>query len=196
MRVCGVICEYNPFHKGHEYHLAQARAKAEADYVVCVMSGAITQRGVFARHDKWTRAKTALTCGADLVIELPARFSCAPAPDFARGGVKTLSGLGVITHLSFGCEREALPYLSAAADLFKEESPAFKAALRDGLDRGFPYPRARTLAAQISSVITKTTATISASGMAMVTLFSLEKRVSRPILGSRASGLFPMRPNV
>ena len=148
MRVCGVICEYNPFHKGHEYHLAQARAKAEADYVVCVMSGAITQRGVFARHDKWTRAKTALTCGADLVIELPARFSCAPAPDFARGGVKTLSGLGVITHLSFGCEREALPYLSAAADLFKEESPAFKAALRDGLDRGLPYPRACVLAAQ------------------------------------------------
>ena len=71
MRVCGVICEYNPFHKGHQYHLARARALTDADYVICVMSGALTQRGAFARHDKWTRAKMALTCGADLVRFLP-----------------------------------------------------------------------------------------------------------------------------
>lgn len=148
MRVCGVICEYNPFHKGHEYHLAAARTKAEAAYIVCVMSGAITQRGAFARHDKWTRTRMALTHGADLVLELPARFAFAPAPDFARGGVKTLDGLGVVTHLSFGCEGTALPHLTATANAFKKESPAFKAALREGLELGMPYPRARALAAQ------------------------------------------------
>ena len=148
MRVCGVICEYNPFHKGHEYHLTRAREESGADYVVCVMSGALTQRGHFARHDKWTRAKAALLHGADLVLELPVRFACAPAPDFARGGVGTLAALGVITHLSFGCEAEALPLLTAAADALKEESPAFKSALRKGLDHGLPYPRARALAAQ------------------------------------------------
>ena len=94
MRVCGVVCEYNPFHRGHALHLARAREQTAADYIVCVMSGAMTQRGHFARHDKWTRAKMALTCGADLVLELPARFACAPAPEFAAGAVGTLSGLG------------------------------------------------------------------------------------------------------
>ena len=27
MRVCAVICEYNPFHLGHAYHLRAARAQ-------------------------------------------------------------------------------------------------------------------------------------------------------------------------
>lgn len=148
MRVCGVICEYNPFHRGHEYHLARARALTGADYVVCVMSGALTQRGLFARHDKWTRARAALLHGADLVLELPVRFACAPAPDFARGGVMTLAGLGVLTHLSFGCEAGALPHLARAAEALRAESPAFRLALREALDRGLPYPRARALAVQ------------------------------------------------
>ena len=46
MRVCAVICEYNPFHLGHAYHLRAAREASGADYVLCLMSGALTQRGV------------------------------------------------------------------------------------------------------------------------------------------------------
>ena len=71
MRVCAVICEYNPFHLGHAYHLRAAREASGADYVLCLMSGALTQRGAFARHDKWLRARAALENGADLVLELP-----------------------------------------------------------------------------------------------------------------------------
>ena len=148
MRVCAVICEYNPFHLGHAYHLRAAREASGADYVLCLMSGALTQRGAFARHDKWLRARAALENGADLVLELPTRFACAPAPDFASGGVALLCALGVATHLSFGCESSALPLLSAAAALFKAESPAFSAALRARLADGLPYPRARALAAE------------------------------------------------
>ena len=66
MQICGVICEYNPFHRGHALHLEKARALSGADYVVCIMSGSVTQRGTFARHDKWTRARMALENGADL----------------------------------------------------------------------------------------------------------------------------------
>jgi len=153
MQVCGVICEYNPFHRGHALHLYRARSASGADYVVCAMSGSVTQRGSFARYDKWTRAKAALDGGADLVIELPARFACAPAPEFARGGVDLLSSLGVLTHLSFGCEAESLPHLRAAADALSGESPAFKQALREGLDSGLAYPRARARAAQAASGI-------------------------------------------
>ena len=47
MRVCAVICEYNPFHLGHAYHLRAAREASGADYVLCPMSGALTQRGAF-----------------------------------------------------------------------------------------------------------------------------------------------------
>ena len=147
MQVCGVICEYNPFHKGHALHLEKARGGSGADYVVCVMSGALTQRGAFARHDKWTRARAALENGADLVLELPARFACSPAPDFAHGGVALLASLGVVTHLSFGCEGDALAHLAQAAEVLSAESPEFTAALHEGLDRGLSYPRARALAA-------------------------------------------------
>lgn len=148
MRVCAVICEYNPFHLGHAYHLRAAREASGADYVLCLMSGALTQRGAFARHDKWLRARAALENGADVVLELPARFACSPAPDFAGGGVALLAALGVVTHLSFGCEPSALPLLSAAASLFKSESPDFSAALQRSLADGLPYPRARALAAE------------------------------------------------
>ena len=161
MHVCGVICEYNPFHKGHALHLERTRALSGADYVVCAMSGSFTQRGVPARHDKWTRAKMALSCGADLVVELPARFACAPAPEFAAGGVSLLAGLGVLTHLSFGCEESALPALKTAAQIFSEESSSFKETLREGLDQGLPYPRARALAAQQESGIPDLDALIS-----------------------------------
>mgnify|MGYP004507327407 FL=1 len=148
MRVCAVICEYNPFHLGHAYHLRAARESSGADYVLCLMSGALTQRGTFARHDKWLRSRAALQNGADVVLELPARFACAPAPDFAGGGISLLSALGMVTHLSFGCEPSALSLLSAAAPFFKAESPVFSAALQTHLANGLPYPRARALAAE------------------------------------------------
>ena len=55
MRVCAVICEYNPFHLGHAYHLRAAREASGADYVLCLMSGALTQRGAYARRWKTAR---------------------------------------------------------------------------------------------------------------------------------------------
>ncbi|MBR5224892.1 MAG: nucleotidyltransferase family protein, partial [Clostridia bacterium] len=86
--------------------------------------------------------------GADLVIELPVRFACASAQEFARGGVDLLAALGVCSYLSFGCEKEALPLLSAASAAFDETNPRFASTLRARLDEGLPYPKARALAAQ------------------------------------------------
>lgn len=153
MRVCGIICEYNPFHRGHMLHISRAREESGADFVVCAMSGPVTQRGTFARHDKWTRARAALMGGADLVLELPVRFACASAQEFAAGGVALLSGLGVVTHLSFGCEADTLPLLRPAACALGSESPEFAGALRARLARGLSYPRARAEAAEQASGI-------------------------------------------
>ena len=195
MWVCGVVCEYNPFHKGHALHLARARAISGADYVVCIMSGAMTQRGQFARHDKWTRARMALLSGADLVLELPARFACAPAPEFARGAVQTLAGLGVLTHLSFGCEENAIPLLSAAAQALKAESPAFKAALREALDTGMPYPRARAIAAQAASGVGNLAEAIAApnAALALEYLAALPEGVTPVPIAREGAGYQDMR---
>ena len=148
MNAVGIIAEYNPFHAGHAWHLSEAKQRSGAEYAVVVMSGAVTQRGTFARHDLSLRARMALQGGADAVFLLPARFSCAPAEDFARGGVSLLSAMGVVRHLSFGCEEGALPLLAPLARLLSEEPPAFTAALRKNLDAGCSFPKGRALACE------------------------------------------------
>lgn len=143
MNVAGVICEYNPFHTGHAYHLEQTRRMTGCDYVIAVMDGCFTQRGEPALFDKWVRTEMALRCGADVVIELPALFAIRSADWFARGGVNLLGALGVVDTLSFGCEIESLATLNKAADVLECESSDFKAALKTRLKEGMPFARAR-----------------------------------------------------
>ena len=83
MRVVGIIAEYNPFHSGHAYHLAQAKARANADYALVIMSGDYVQRGEPAMFPKMLRARWALQNGADLVLALPAVYSLTSAAGFA-----------------------------------------------------------------------------------------------------------------
>ena len=94
MKIAGVICEYNPFHRGHAYHLAETRARTGCDYIVACMTGSFVQRGEAACLSKWTRAEMALRSGADAVFELPALYAIRTADVFARGGVAILSGIG------------------------------------------------------------------------------------------------------
>jgi len=145
MRVCGIICEYNPFHNGHAYHLARAKVLSRADYTVCVMSGSYTQRGEPALADKWSRARMALLSGADLVVELPALFAVRPAEDFALGGVAMLNALGV-SALAFGSECGDLSALENTAARLEEETPSFLAGLRAELALGASLARARARA--------------------------------------------------
>lgn len=53
MKVAGIIAEYNPFHKGHQYHIEETRKQTGADYVIAVMSGDYVQRGEPAIADKY-----------------------------------------------------------------------------------------------------------------------------------------------
>ena len=114
MKITGIICEYDPFHNGHEYLLRQAREGSDA--VVCVMSGNATQRGGFAIADKYTRAEMALHGGADLVLELPYPFSSASAEYFASAGVAILSSVGA-ERICFGSECGNTEKLMKAADV-------------------------------------------------------------------------------
>ncbi|MDO4547525.1 MAG: nucleotidyltransferase family protein [Clostridia bacterium] len=142
MKIAGIICEYNPFHNGHALHIARTREMTGCEYIVAVMSGAFTQRGDPAIIDKWTRAKMALRCGADIVVELPAAFAIRPADKFAFGGVSILSGLGC-EYMSFGCETGDIELIKRIARETANESPELSGLIRDGLARGLSHARAR-----------------------------------------------------
>lgn len=103
MSVVGIIAEYNPFHSGHEFLMNQARLKAGEDPIIVIMSGNYVQRGEMAITDKWTRAKYALTSGADLVFQMPFATSVQAADIFAKGSMEILSKLGC-EELFFGVE--------------------------------------------------------------------------------------------
>lgn len=104
MAIIGIVAEYNPFHTGHEYHIARSRELLGADStVICVMSGDFVQRGEAALYSKFARAEAACRCGADLVIELPLPWALSSAEGFARGALGLLGALGA-THISFGSE--------------------------------------------------------------------------------------------
>ena len=126
MSVAGIICEYDPLHTGHAYLMAQAR-KAGAEAVVCAISGNFTQRGGFAVTDKLSRAEMAVSCGADLVLELPTVWAMSTAERFAQGGVDILTRTGVVTELVFGSECGDLAGLRRAAGCL--EGPEFTASL-------------------------------------------------------------------
>ena len=146
MIVNGIIAEYNPFHNGHQYHLERSRRETGADYNVVVLSSNFTQRGEPAIIDKFTRAKMALECGADLVIELPVSHSAASAEFFAQGGVSLLHQLGVVDYLCFGSECGDIKLLQTFAKILLEEPKAYLEDLKSCLAAGHSYPVARNRA--------------------------------------------------
>ena len=147
MHATGIIAEYNPFHNGHAYQAAEARKLGNADVIIAVMSGHVTQRGEIALFDKWNRAASAVASGIDLVFELPAVFAARSAQHFATGGVRLLAALGIADHLSFGAETADLSLLAnAAAGL---SNPEVVNNLKHSLGEGKTY--AAAMAAALSS---------------------------------------------
>ena len=133
--VLGVVCEYNPFHQGHLYQLAESRrAAGEDSTIVCAMSGDFVQRGEAAICAKFARAEAAVACGADLVAELPLPWCLSSAEGFARGAVGLLNALGA-ERLCFGSETGELAPLEELARLLQE--PDFLEAVKNPPRRGW-----------------------------------------------------------
>ena len=138
MSVAGIVCEYNPMHTGHIYHIGKTKESA-SDGVVCCMSGNYVQRGEPAFLDKWTRAEIAVINGADLVIEIPSPWSLDSAENFAKAGVFLLDRIGCDV-LSFGAEsfdQKTIDDILSVSDL-----PSFSASLSSYIKSGYPYPSA------------------------------------------------------
>lgn len=144
MKSLGIIAEYNPFHKGHLYHLKKSMEISGADVSVCVMSGNFTQRGEKAILDKWTRSEMAIRNGVNLVLEMPFVFACNNAGCFASSGVDILEDLGV-NCISFGSECGNIENLKKIAHIIKSTEDKMEDGIKILVKKGYSYPKAREI---------------------------------------------------
>ena len=135
MKFDGIIAEYDPFHNGHAWQLAQARALG-AQRVAVAMSCGLTQRGALPLLPESVRVQAALACGADLVFALPAPYACSGAECVARAGVQLLAAAGCDA-LVFGAETPDAALLMEDARVLSgaEYRPSLKARLAAGARR-------------------------------------------------------------
>lgn len=153
-----VISEFNPFHNGHKYLIETAK-RLTNEPVIAIMSGSFTQRGEVAVTDKFSRAKTALENGVDLVLELPAVYAVANAQRFAFCGVQIAKSFDCINYLAFGCESGNVDSLKKA--LVAVENPAVNELISAKMSSGDYYPRA--LQSAVSEVFGEETAEVLSS---------------------------------
>lgn len=154
MNIIGIVCEYNPIHKGHIYQIEQTKQQLPGEsMVVCVMSGDYVQRGEPAMFSKFARAEAACRSGADLVVELPLPWCIASAESFARAGVTILNAMHC-QYISFGSESGNISQLQAIADalLSARLVEAVKARLASSPNLSFAAARQQILEEQLGAV--------------------------------------------
>ena len=144
----GIVAEYNPFHNGHAHQIREIRAHYPDSPIIAVLSSSFVQRGLPALLDKWERAKAAVMCGVDLVIELPLPFCCHNAGVFASAAVTLFKATGAVSCLSFGMESPNLELLNRISSILVQEPLTFKADLQFFLKTGLSYADARARAAE------------------------------------------------
>lgn len=135
----GIICEYNPFHNGHIYHLEKIREMFPDSFITLVLSSSFTQRGEFSYLTKWDKTRIALEYKVDLVIELPFIFATQSADTFAYYGVSILEKLKM-DYLIFGSETDDVDVLKnlVSTMLFNKE---YDTLVKKYLDLGNNYPK-------------------------------------------------------
>ena len=136
MKSIGIICEYNPFHNGHLYHLNRVKEMYPNYTIILVMSGHFLQRGDVSVINKWKKAEIALEAGVDLVIELPFVFATQSADIFAYGAVSILNYLNV-EKIVFGSECDDIEKIKKLANVSNSVENYEK--IRDYLSKGYSY---------------------------------------------------------
>ncbi len=136
MKICAIICEYNPFHYGHLYNIQKAKELSGADGVMCILAGNFTQRAEPAVTNKYVRASMALEGGGDIVVQMPTAYACSSAEVFALAGVKIANAFNNVTHLAFGCETKNYELLKEIATYLANEPEEYKTALKGWMDKG------------------------------------------------------------
>ena len=145
MNAVAIVCEYNPLHTGHVYHMREAKKACNANTVIGIMSGFFVQRAEPAVVSPSVRAKAAIGCGMDAVLEMPVVFSCAAGELFARGAIDCLARIRGINYLAMGVEDDPA-LLLRIAEIQTQENVVYRKELQRHLDNGLPYAAATTSA--------------------------------------------------
>ncbi len=138
MEKVGIICEYNPFHNGHVYHIKKIKEMYPHSLVILVMSGNYTMRGEISLLNKWDKTEIALLYGVDLVIELPTFYATNASDIFSEGAIKILKELGC-NYLVFGSESNNTDLLIKLANIQINNS-LYDKLVKEYMDNGYNYP--------------------------------------------------------
>ena len=138
MKKIGIICEYNPFHNGHIYHLQKIKEMFPDSMIILVMSGEFTMRGEISLLNKWDKTKIALKYGVSLVIELPIIYAVNSSDMFAEGAIKILELLKC-DYVIFGSESNDIETLTQITKTMIN-NPTFDTLVKEHLDNGHNYP--------------------------------------------------------
>ena len=140
MKKIGIICEYNPFHNGHLYHISKIKEMFDDSLIILVMSGNFTQRGEVSIIPKYSKCDIALLSGIDLVIELPFIFATQSADVFAKTSIEILDKLNV-DYVVFGSETNDINKLTMLAKT-QINNKKYDKLVKEYLDKGVNYPTA------------------------------------------------------
>ena len=140
MNIIGIICEYNPFHNGHLYHINKIKELYPDSLIILVMSGSVTQRGDLSIINKWDKTRIALNHNIDLVVELPFQFASQSADLFCYASIKILNYLGV-NKIVFGSENNDIDKLINLANT-QLNSKEYEKNIKLYLKEGYNYPSA------------------------------------------------------
>lgn len=143
MQKVGIICEYNPFHNGHLYHIEKIKQIFDDPTIVLVMSSHYTERGNLSILNKWDKTEIALNNGVNLVVELPFEFSTQSSDLFAKGAISLLNALGV-EYIVFGSESNDIVKLNELASI--QNSIEYNLEVKKFMKKGISYPKAASSA--------------------------------------------------
>ncbi len=147
MEKIGIIAEYNPFHRGHLYHIQKIKEKYPDSLIILVLNGYFLERGEISFLTKEDKVKIALEYGIDLVLELPVVFGTQSADIFAKYALQLLNEVQV-NRIIFGSESNNLDILTKIADL--QLASDYQTKVKNFLKEGVNYPTALAKALNIT----------------------------------------------
>ena len=138
MTKVGIICEYNPFHNGHKYHIDKIKEMFPDSMIILAMSSCFTQRGDISIINKWDKTKIAIDNGVDLVVEIPSKFVIQSADTFSKA-VDILDYLGC-DYLVFGSETNDIEKLKLISMI--QSKKEYNDEVKKLMDNGTSYKNA------------------------------------------------------
>lgn len=139
METIGIICEYNPFHNGHVYHINKIKEMYPDSIIILCVNGYFGERGDISILSKEDKTKLAINNGVDIVVELPFIFASNSADTFAEASIKILNYMNV-NKIIFGSESNDINKLTLIAKKQLEDN--FSLKVKEEIKKGINYPTA------------------------------------------------------